>query len=63
MKKVLLIAAVALCAMSCGKKACDKCEGECQEAAAVEAVEEAAPVEEVAADSVVVEAADSVVAE
>ena len=31
MKKVLLIAAVALCAMSCGKKCCDKkcCQDTC----------------------------------
>jgi hypothetical protein len=43
MKKMLLIAAVAFAAMSCGNK-CDKkcCEGEA-EAPAVEAVEAAAP--------------------
>ena len=47
MKKVLLIAAVAMCAMGCCKKA-DKC---CQAEA------EAAPVEEVVAEEAVAEEA------
>ena len=69
MKKILLIAAVALCAMGCCKKADNKC-GEkqcckdsvecCQKAAEGEccqkAAEEAAPVEEAAPAEAPVEA-------
>lgn len=47
MKKVLFVAAIALCAMSCGNKACENTEAQAEEVA-VEAVveEEAAPAEE-----------------
>ena len=52
MKKMMFIAAIAMCAMACGNcKKCDKqCEKQCEEAA-VEVVEEA-----VADSAVVVEA-------
>ena len=63
MKKVLLIAAVALCAMGCCKKADKACEGNCcAEEAAVEVVEEAEEVVEVAevADSAAVEVVEEV---
>lgn len=54
MKKVLLIAAVALCAMSCGNKNAKCCEGSCCDSTA--ATEEVVVVEEdtTAADSAVV---------
>ena len=59
MKKVLLIAAVALCAMGCCKKADKACEGNCcAEEAAVEVVEEAEVVE--VADSAAVEVVEEV---
>ncbi len=45
MKKVLLIAAVALCAMSCGNKNA-KCEGSCCDAEAAVATEKVVVVEE-----------------
>ena len=59
MKKILLIAAVALCAMGCCKKADKKCCGEgcckdsvecCQKAAEEAVVVEEAPAEEVPAE-------------
>ena len=55
MKKVLLIAAVALCAMSCGNKNAKCCEGSCCDSTAA-ATEEVVVVEEdtTAADSAVV---------
>lgn len=60
MKKVLLIAAVALCAMGCCKKADKACEGNCcAKEAAVEVVEEAEEVVEVA-DSAAVEVVEEV---
>ena len=71
MKKVLLIAAVALCAMSCCNKNCNKSdEGACCDSAAVccEAVapccaDSAAACCEAAADTVVVEEVVETVAE
>ena len=61
MKKVLLIAAVALCAMSCGNKNA-KCEGSCCDSTA--AVEETVVVEEAAAqDTTVAEVVEEVAAE
>ena len=59
MKKVLFVAAIALCAMGCCKKA-ENAEAEAQEEAAIEVVEEEATVEEVPADTAVVEAAEEV---
>lgn len=61
MKKVLLIAAVALCAMSCGNKNA-KCEGSCCDSTAA-ATEEVVVVEEEAAAEVVEEVAAETVAE
>ena len=56
MKKVLFVAAIAMCVMGCTKKAENKA-AEAQEEAVVEVVEEAAPevVEEAAAETVVAE--------
>jgi len=57
MKKVLFVAAIALCAMGCCKK-CDKsCQGQCCQEAAADTV----VVEEAAADAVVVEEAAEVI--
>lgn len=61
MKKVLFIAAIAMCAMSCGNKAAKCCEGKCEgacEAAAEEVVVEEPVVEEVI-DSAAVEVVDA----
>lgn len=64
MKKVLLIAAVALCAMSCGNKNA-KCEGSCCDAEAAVATEEVVVVEEdtTAPAEVVEEVVEETVAE
>ncbi len=57
MKKVLFIAAIALCAMGCCKKADNKCCEAQEEAPAVEVVaEEAAPAEEAAVEEAPAEA-------
>lgn len=61
MKKVLFVAAIAMCVMGCTKKA-ENNTAEAQEEAAVEVVEEA-PVQEEAPVEVVEEAAAETVAE
>ena len=61
MKKVLFVAAIAMCIMGCTKKAENKT-AEAQEEAAVEVVEEA-PAQEEAPAEVVEEAPAEVVAE
>lgn len=57
MKKIMFVAAIALCAMSCGNKAQKACNGECcQEAEAVvaeEVVEEVVDSAEVVVEEVV----------
>lgn len=53
MKKVLFIAAIAMCAMGCCKKADNKCCKEAEEAPAVEVVAEEAPAEEAPAEEAV----------
>lgn len=61
MKKIMFLAAIALCAMSCGNKAQKACEGECcQEEAVVceEVVEEVVDSAEVVVEEVVEEAAE-----
>lgn len=59
MKKVLFIAAIAMCAMSCGNKAA-KCEGHCEEACCEAAAEEVV-VEEAVVEGVIDSAAVEVV--
>lgn len=66
MKKVMLIALVAVCAMGCCKKTADN-EGKCCDAAQTECAAEAAEATEATADTAAVEvvevAAEEVVAE
>lgn len=61
MKKVLFVAAIALCAMSCGNKAAENTEAQAEEV--VEVAAEEVATEEAPAEEVVEVAAEEVVAE